>query len=114
MKNTGAVLKQTLQEWLEEGKQKYGEDVKKWKFKCPACGHISSVQEFIDAGAGGNSAYQECIGRVNNGKGEDGMKGKDNGYGCNWAAFGLFGTLGKGRIVVTEDKKEVGVFDFAD
>ncbi len=113
MSDKRIVIKQTRQEWLEEGKQKYGKDFKRWKFKCPACKHISSVQEFIDAGADGSSAYQECIGRVN-GKGEDGMKGKDKGYGCNWAAYGLFGTLGKGRIVVTEDKKEVGVFDFAD
>lgn len=104
--------KQSLTEWLEEGKKRFGEDFKNWKFKCPACGHVSSIKDFIDAGADANDAYQMCIGRVN-GKGADGMKGKDEGNGCNWAAFGLFGTFGKGRIVVNEGK-ETEVFDFAE
>ena len=110
MKKEIAIAKQPLQEWLEEGKQKYGEDVKKWKFKCPACGHISSVQDFVDVGGDANNAYQNCIGRFN-GKGKGG--GKDEGFGCDWAAYGLFGTLGKGRFVANEGK-EIDVFDFAD
>ena len=105
------MIKQTLIEWQEEAKRLFGEDHKQWKFKCPACGHISSVQDFIDAGADTNDAYQMCVGRVN-GKGEKGMKGIDKGFGCNWAAFGLFGNLGKGRIVNNEGK-EIEVFDFA-
>lgn len=30
--------------------------------------------------------------------------------GCDWASFGLFGTLGKGDIVVDEDGSEIEVF----
>jgi hypothetical protein len=106
------ITRQTHQEWIIEGKQKYGDDYKKWKFKCPACSHISSVQDFIDAGADWNKAYQECIGRIN-GKGEDGFKGKDKGFGCNWAAYGLFGTLNSGKTVIHKGKN-INVFDFAD
>lgn len=106
------MIKQTLQEWMDEGKKLYGEDLTNWKFKCPNCGKVSSIQDFKDAGSKDpNDSYANCIGRIN-GKGEDGMKSKDKGFGCNWAAYGLFGTLGKGRIVVNNDK-ESEVFDFA-
>lgn len=107
------MIKQSLQEWLQEGKQRFGEDFTNWKFKCPACGHVATGQEFKDLGAEPNDMYTVCIGRIN-GKGTDGMKGKDEGNGCNWAAFGLFGNLGKGRIVITPENKEVQVFDFAE
>ncbi|GIM45931.1 hypothetical protein DNHGIG_14800 [Collibacillus ludicampi] len=107
------MIKQTVEEWREEAMKRFGKNIRDWKFKCPACGHISSVQDFIDAEGEANEAYVNCIGRVN-GKGSDGMKGRDEGYGCNWAAYGLFGTLGKGRIVVTDDGDEVEVFDFAE
>lgn len=106
------MIKQTLEEWQSEGKRRFGDDFKNWKFKCPACGHVASGQDFKDAGADPDDMYQTCIGR-HNGKGADGMRGKDNGYGCNWAAFGLFGNLGKGRIVVNEGE-EIQVFDFAE
>lgn len=103
-------ITQTLQEWKEEGKKLFGEDFKNWKFKCPACGHVASGQDFKDLGCDPNDMYQICIGRVN-GKGTS--NGKDEGSGCNWAAFGLFGNLGKGRSIITLENKEVQVFDFA-
>jgi len=33
-------IKQTLQEWLDEGKKRFGADFANWRFKCPACGHV--------------------------------------------------------------------------
>jgi hypothetical protein len=104
------MIKQTLNEWMEEGKQHFGKDFSNWKFKCPVCERVSSIKDFEDLGADPNDAYQKCIGRVN-GKGT--KNGEDKGYGCNWAAYGLFGTLGKGRKVIAEDGREVEVFDFA-
>lgn len=108
----------TLKEWLKRGKELYGEDYSKWKFVCPACGHISKGEDFKAFGADINDAYVECIGRVN-GKAESGLnfkEGDDNSNGCDWAAYGLFGTLGNGIIVINEDNnnKEVEVFKFAD
>lgn len=102
-------MKYTLKEWLAELEKRYGKDSKKWAFKCPACGKISTVQEFLDVGAERNVAYVECIGR-HTGKGEPKKDSKD---GCNWAAYGLFGTLGQGDIVVTEDGKETEIFSIA-
>ncbi|WP_202946813.1 VVA0879 family protein, partial [Rhodanobacter spathiphylli] len=52
---------------------------------------------------------KECVGRYT-GKGSP---RKGDSSGCDWAAYGLFGTLGKGRIVLNEGK-ESEVFDFAE
>ena len=108
----------TLKQWLERGKELYGEDYSNWKFKCPMCGHISSCKDFIDLGSDIDSAYVECIGRIN-GKGVSGIKfkkGDDNSNGCDWAAYGFLGTLGNGIIVINEknNNKETDVFKFAD
>ncbi len=49
-------------------------------FICPACGKVSKD-------------YQEC---------DSGDKDKD-GKVCNWKAYGLFGTLGKGYRILLKD-----------
>ncbi|OQA48395.1 MAG: hypothetical protein BWY46_01402 [Firmicutes bacterium ADurb.Bin300] len=103
-------MKYTQEEWLAELKKRFGDDKTKWAFKCPACGKVSTGQEFKDAGAEPNDIYQTCIGR-HTGKGSPTKDSKD---GCDWAAFGLFGTLGKGDIVVTGEGKEIEVFSMAD
>lgn len=36
----------TLKEWQEEARARFGEDSRKWKFRCPACGHEQSIQDF--------------------------------------------------------------------
>ena len=105
----------SVQEWLDEAKQRFGEDALQWKFVCPACGHINCGQEFIDKGVTNdaneavNKAYCECIGRYI-GKGSP-KKGDDSG--CNWVAFGLFGTMGRGVKVANGDKM-TEAFAFAD
>jgi hypothetical protein len=104
------MTKQPVNEWLSEAETLFGENKLDWKFECPACGHVASIGDFKEVGADPNDAYQKCIGRVN-GKGTTNQK--DLGDGCNWAAFGLFGTAGKGRTVISENGKEVEVFDFA-
>lgn len=101
----------TRQEWLEEGNRRFGADFMNWKFQCPMCEHIASIQEFKDIGADPNCAYQECIGRYI-GKGSP---KKDDSSGCNWVAYGLLGIPnGKGIIVISESG-EIGTecFDFA-
>lgn len=101
------MIKQSLQEWKEEAKQRFGENGADWKFKCPSCGNVQSAQDFMDKcrvnqNTSSNCVYQECIGR------------HVEGIGCNWAAFGFLGTVGKGRVVITPNGDEVEVFDFAD
>jgi hypothetical protein len=110
-KNTeeNTMVKQSISEWLNEAVSKFGKCPDNWTFKCPACGKVSTVKDFKDAGADINDSYQECIGR-HTGKGSPSKDSKD---GCNWAAYGLFGTLDKGRIVISEEGNEINVFDFA-
>jgi hypothetical protein len=105
--------KYTLDEWKAKGEKLFGKDLLDWKFVCPACGRVTAIQEFKDLDVDPNQAPQICIGRVN-GKGMSGWTGKkkDNSDGCDWAAFGLFGTLGKGEVVVAEAGTETEVFKF--
>lgn len=101
----------TQQEWMEEGKKRFGEDYMDWKFVCPMCGHVASIREFKEAGADSpNSAYQECIGRYT-GKGSP-KEGDTSG--CNWVAYGLFGIPnGKGITVIADDENGTECFEFA-
>ena len=102
----------TQEDWLAEGRRRFGEDFMNWKFVCPMCRHIASIQDFKEAGADNpNCAYQECIGRYI-GKGSP-VSGDSSG--CNWAAYGFFGIPnGKGIIVIAEDGIGIECFDFAD
>lgn len=99
------MKKQTLEEWRAEARERFGEKGGDWQFVCPSCGNVQSPQDFIESGCdveeAYNSSYQECIGR------------KVEGRGCTWAAYGLLGTIGKGRMVVTPDGQETEVFDFS-
>lgn len=103
------MAKYTQEEWLAEAKKRFGNDPKNWKFVCPACGHVQTQQEFIDAGSD-LDAYYSCIGRAT-GKGSP-VDGDSSG--CNWTAGCFFGTLGKGDVVITPDGKEHDVFRLAD
>ena len=94
------MIKQTFAEWKEEGIRRFGDDIEKWEFKCPNCGHIASVRDFLVLGAKMDDAHQECIGRR-----------LDERIGCNWTAYGLL-EMKNIRKIITLDKT-VKVFDFA-
>lgn len=110
-------MKYTLKEWRAEAENRFGSNTEAWRFVCPACGRINTGREFRELDAEPNDMYQTCIGR-HNGKGAEGAKHKPGTpppeFGCNWAAFGLLGTLGKGDVVVTDEGKEVEVFSLAE
>jgi len=103
------MIKQTLGEWQSEMKRIFNSS-DEVAFVCPACGRISTIKDHVDAGGVADDAPRGCIGRTNK-KGSS--NGKDQGFGCNWAAYGLLGTLGKGRTIVFPDGHESEVFDFA-
>ena len=109
---------ETLAEWQAEGGRRFGgDDFEKWQFECPACGHVATVIDFKEFGGQPDDSYKNCIGRFN-GKGVDGMtcsasKKPPPEHGCNWAAYGLFGTLSRGAVVKNGDKI-IEVFDFAE
>ena len=104
----------THQQWLDEIKSRFGENIMDWAFKCPACGKVSTGKEFKDAGAAPDDMYQTCIGRFN-GKGRSYLDGKGPYKdGCDWAAYGFFGTMNKGCIVIAENGNRIEVFPMAE
>ena len=101
----------TRDEWLAEGKRRFGDDVEKWKVRCPMCGKISELSEYKAAGAESpDCAFVECIGRYTG----QGSPDKSTGKGFNWAAYGLFGLPSDDRSVVTfEDGHKTECVPFA-
>lgn len=94
-------MEYTEEEWKAKGKKLFGDDVFKWQFKCPNCGHVQTPEDFRKFkkdGANPNSAYQECSGRYSGSK--DGE--------CDWASFGLFsGPSFVGETPVFDFREEV-------
>jgi len=105
-KETIEKRKISKEEWLQKGKDLFGEDVMGWEFVCPGCGNIQKVSDFKpykDKGATPNSAYTECIGRYSGGDWYKGTKP------CNYAAYGLFNIA---PVIVKDGDILIEVFDF--
>ena len=107
----------TEAKWKEAAIERYGEDPLKWRFRCPVCGHVASVQDWKDAGAvEGNVAYS-CIGRNLDPEKthvRDALRGEGPGP-CNYAGGGLFGFNPITVVIDPEhSSKTVQMFDFAD
>jgi len=97
-------------EWIQEGAKLFGEDRKKWRFKCPSCGNIQSYEDFEKLGIEHpeNYAYFSCIGRfLKNSKGTI----YNNLKPCNYTNGGLFCLA---KLSVKDEKgKPHPVFEFA-
>lgn len=93
------MTRQTQAEWLSEMKQRFASSDEA-AFVCPRCGGVQTLADFKERGLDPQRAYSDCIGRYL------------PEQGCDWAAYGLLGTLGKGRLVVAGER-ELEVFDFA-
>lgn len=78
----------TIEEWLAEGHRLFGDDRMQWKFVCPSCGHIASVQDWKDAGAPRECVAFSCIGRFLPNC-HEAFGGPESGP-CNYAGGGLF------------------------
>lgn len=78
----------TREEWNQKGTELFGPDQFKWRFICPACKHIASVQDYKDAGATQTAVAFSCVGRWAGAKRD--MFGKGEGP-CNYAGGGLIG-----------------------
>jgi hypothetical protein len=106
--------KYTFKEWIEKGKEIFGtEDRKKWKFRCPSCGFVQSLEDFIKAGTKEEDALGmigfSCVGRVMQEKGEF---LKDKKQPCNYAGGGLIGL--NPVTIITPDGTEHNYFEFEE
>lgn len=78
----------TVEQYLCEGMRRFGKDITKWKFVCPACGHVASVQDYKNAGAPEGAVGHSCIGRWT---GANRSAFGEAGPGpCDYAGGGLF------------------------
>lgn len=92
---------QTLDEWQAEMQTLFPEGAKTVCFVCPQCGLVTSIGDFIAADADPECAPKYCIGNFK------------PDVGCDWKAFGLLGTFGKGRRINLPSGKQIEVFEFA-
>lgn len=105
---TGEIVEGTsmnrmkLAEWKAEAVKRFGEDIKKWKFKCPNCGHIQTFEDFEKAGIEEpkNKFYYSCISRWT------------DETDCSWTLGGLFQI--HSTEVLSDEGKYIPVFEFAD
>ena len=100
-------------EWLSEAARRFGTDKMKWRFVCPSCGHVASVQDWKDAGANSGAVAFSCVGRYT-GDPDAAAKAafKKAGGPCNYTGGGLF------RInpvtVMHASGESADYFEFAD
>lgn len=99
----------THAEWLAEAERRFGSDALKWRFECPSCGHVASVADWKNAGAGQGEVAFSCIGRRIGGRDAFGEKG---GGPCNYAGGGLFAI--NPVTVEFENGENSRYFSFAD
>lgn len=97
-------------DWLAEGERRFGKDMMKWKFVCPSCGHIASVEAYQAAGAPEGAVAYSCVGRWDGHMEQDAFITKKGP--CNYAGGGLIGL--NPVTIMMPDGKERNVFDFAE
>lgn len=79
----GATKEMLWKDFLAEGKRRYGERREAWRFVCPACGHVQSMDVVMAKNPTmtrkdvADWIFYSCEGRV------------DKSVGCNWTLGGL-------------------------
>lgn len=105
----GTTKRFTLVEWNAEAIRRFGADNRKWKFVCPSCGHVISVEDYMKAGAPEAAVAYSCIGRYLEKRSEAFHMGQGP---CNYAGGGLF-RINPVTIVLPGGANSY-VFDFAE
>jgi hypothetical protein len=91
-------------EWQALGQSLFGDDLTKWRFRCPTCDSVMSIEraralppeQLAKLRASKWNIEQECVGRYID-------------AGCNWCAYGLF----SGPFFVVRDSgNKTPVFGF--
>lgn len=94
----------TRLEWIAEGERRFGPDPLRWRFVCPACGHVATVEDWKRVGATDETVAFSCIGRWQTSPPRAAFGGKGPGP-CDYAGGGLFRlnpqpvTAGEGGVI---------------
>lgn len=91
----------TYEDWIISLNDRFGPDKEKWAFRCPRCGNIQTIKDFLDHGIDNaeSRVYFSCIGRY------------VKGIGCDWTLGGLF-KINKTSVI--KDAQVFPVFEMAD
>lgn len=104
-----ALVRMTAAEWNVEGTRRFGPDQMKWKFVCPVCGHVASIEDWKKVGASIREAAFSCIGRHI--EGSRPAFEKEGKGPCTYAGGGLFRL---NPVEVVDGKKVHQMFAFAE
>ncbi len=85
-------------DWIAQGSQRYGKNMRHWKFRCPACGRVATATDWEQAGAPESAIARTCPGRWQHG-------------GCSLPHEAQ---QALNPIQVVRDDETRAVFDFAD
>ena len=108
MAGTKTAIEMTKAEWMAEGERRFGPNQMEWRFACPSCGHVASVQDWKDAGASTRQVAFSCVGRY---LPEQAEAFGGTGLGpCNYAGGGLIGL----NPVLIVDVVGMRIFAFAE
>lgn len=104
------------QDWLEEGKNLFGDDFKVWAFVCPSCKTVQTANDFLELKIKPTDIERtiafSCIGRFTKEK------------GCDWTLGGLLqihelevvmadGKLRRTFVFAEPQKKESDLWKFS-
>lgn len=93
------------EEWLEQGKEHYGEDFGDWEFRCLNCGNIQSIKSVVSRNPELKGAEVALwIGCACEGR-------HTKGIGCDWALFGLF-QIHEKEVVIGDKRSRAFPFAF--
>lgn len=106
------IKKYTHQEWINRGRELFGENIKRWKFVCPICRNVASGEDFFKLGIDFNFAYQHCIGR-HQANSYSAMELKEGLKPCDYAAYGLF-QLAPVRVLINGEWEHAFAFEGDD
>jgi len=105
------------EEWLREGTELFGEDMRDWRFVCPNCKHVQTIYDFEELMELGifegdrTAVYFSCIGRYDTRIPDEEIGDIWNRKSpCNYTMGGLFSFVK--TIVIDGDGKEHKVFEF--
>lgn len=51
----------TQQQWFADGEERFGPDKRNWAFRCPACGRVATVKQWLDANKEMCAAGADCL-----------------------------------------------------
>jgi len=78
----------TREEWTARGTELFGADQMKWRFVCPSCKSVMSVEDYKNAKAPATAVAFSCVGRWT---GSERQMLEEGDGPCNYAGGGLIG-----------------------